>query len=634
MDYDFSGYATKNDLQCADGRVIRHDAFKENDGTVVPLVWQHVHDNPTNVLGHALLENRDDGVYAYGKFNGTPSGIHAKEMVENGDICSMSIYANRLKQNGNDVVHGTIREVSLVLAGANPGALIDNISFAHGDGEYTEVDDEAVIFSGIEGFDNFEHSDEEDDMPNDEKTVKDVIDSMTEEQKKVLYFLVAQAAKDDIDDLDDEIEHSDTDEDKETAEDFDGNLDPDDVEAIYDEFSDEQKAAVDYIVEQVLADQGDLEHSDNEGGTFMKHNIFDGSVEENQDTLSHDELNAILADATRTSSLKETFLEHGVQSLDVLFPEAKMARPTPDMLMRDQGWVSEFWAALHKSPFSRVKSAYADITKDEARAKGYIKGTKKLEEQFALLSREVSPQTIYKKQKLDRDDVIDITDIDVVAWLKAEMRLMLNEELCRAVLVSDGRDPNAPDKIKHDRVVPIYQDADTYTIHYNVEYPASADDDTKSMTLVDSAIRARKDYQGSGNPVLYATNEVITQMLLARDKIGRRMYKDESELASALRVRKVVEVPIMEGVTRTVSEGEDAGTYDLLAIIVNPADYTIGADKGGAVSLFDDFDIDYNQMKYLIETRCSGALTKPHSAIALEQKQTSGTETPDETPEG
>ena len=343
MDYDFSGYATKNDLQCADGRVIRHDAFKENDGTVVPLVWQHVHDNPTNVLGHALLENRDDGVYAYGKFNGTPSGIHAKEMVENGDICSMSIYANRLKQNGNDVVHGTIREVSLVLAGANPGALIDNISFAHGDGEYTEVDDEAVIFSGIEGFDNFEHSDEEDDMPNNERTVKDVIDSMTEEQKKVLYFLVAQAAKDDLDDdMDDEIEHSDTDEDDEDAEEFDGNLDPDDVEAIYDEFSDEQKAAVDYIVEQVLTDQGDLEHSDNEGGTFMKHNIFDGSVEENQDTLSHDELNAILADATRTSSLKETFLEHGVQSLDVLFPEAKMARPTPDMLMRDQGWVTEF----------------------------------------------------------------------------------------------------------------------------------------------------------------------------------------------------------------------------------------------------------------------------------------------------
>ena len=632
MDYDFSGYATKNDLQCADGRVIRHDAFKENDGKVVPLVWQHVHDDPTNVLGHALLENRDDGVYAYGKFNSTPSGVHAKEMVENGDICSMSIYANRLKQNGNDVIHGMIREVSLVLAGANPGALIDNISFAHADGEYTEVDDEAVIFSGIEGFDNFEHSEEEDDMPNGEKTVKDVIDSMTDEQKKVLYFLLAHAADDDI-----EIEHSDDDDSIDDDEMPTIEIDDDDVADIYENFTDDQKAAVDYIIGQAIdAQNNDIEHSDSEGDTFMKHNIFDGSVDEAEDTLSHDELNAILADATRSSSLKDTFLEHGVESLDILFPEAKMVRPTPDMIMRDQGWVSEFWAAIHKSPFSRVKSAYADITKDEARAKGYIKGTKKLEEQFALLSREISPQTIYKKQKLDRDDVIDITDIDVVAWLKQEMRMMLNEELCRAVLVSDGRDPNAPDKIKIDRIVPIYQDADTYTIHYNVEYAAGADDDTKSMTLVDSAIRARKDYQGSGNPVLYATNEVITQMLLARDKIGRRMYKDEAELASALRVRKVVEVPVMEGVTRTVSEGDDAGTYDLLAIIVNPADYTIGADKGGAVSLFDDFDIDYNQMKYLIETRCSGALTKPHSAIALEQKQGSGTTTPstDSTDEG
>lgn len=617
MDYDFSGYATKNDLRCADGRVIRHDAFKENDGKVVPLVWQHVHDDPTNVLGHALLENRDDGVYAYGKFNKTASGQHAKEMVENGDISSMSIYANRLKQNGSDVIHGMIREVSLVLAGANPGALIDNISFAHADGTYTDSEEEAVIFSGIDGFDSIEHADDEkeEDMPDNsgEKTVKEVFDTLTDEQKEVVYFLIGQAANDADDIDDDDMQHSDD----ETVQD------------VFDSLTDRQKDVVYFLIGQAVGgEEGDeVQHSDfDEGDTFMKHNVFDGSVEENEDYLSHDELNAILADATRSSSLKDTFLEHGVENLEVLFPEAKAIRPTPDMVTREMAWVSEFWAGLHKSPFSRVKSVYTDgLTLDEARAKGYVKGNKKVEEQFALLHREVSPQTVYKKQKLDRDDVIDITDIDIVAWLKQEMRMMLNEELCRAVLVGDGRDPNSTDKIREEHIQPIYTDADVYTIHYNVEYAAGADDNDKSATLVDSAILARKDYKGSGNPVLYATNEIITQMLLARDKIGRRMYKDEAELASALRVRKVVEVPIMEGITRTVTEGEAAGTYDLLAIIVNPADYTIGADKGGAVSLFDDFDIDYNQMKYLIETRCSGALTKPYSAIALEQKQGSGT---------
>lgn len=605
MDYDFSGYATKNDLKCADGRVIRTGAFKECDGKIVPLVWQHVHDNPTNVLGHALLQNRDDGVYAYGKFNETPTGLHAKEMVANGDISSMSIYANRLQQNGSDVIHGTIREVSLVLAGANPGAVIDNISFAHSDGTFTESEEEAIIYSGfdsIEGVNQMSHM--------------DVFDTLTEEQKQAVFALY------------DEMQHSDDD-----GGDSSGDSGEKTVGDIIATMTEEQKKVLYFLVGKA-AENESVEHSDDEGDTSMKHNVFDNSVDDNADVLSHDELNAILADATRSSSLKDTFLEHGVENLDILFPEARMVRPTPDMIMRDQGWVAEFWGALHKSPFSRVKSAYGDITKDQARAKGYIKGTKKVEEQFALLGRDVSPQTIYKKQKLDRDDIIDITDIDVVAWLKQEMRLMLNEELCRAVLVSDGRDPNAPDKIKVDRIVPIYQDADVYTIHYNVEYTANADDDTKSMILVDSAVKARKDYKGSGNPVLYATNGIITQMILARDKIGRRMYKDESELASALRVRKIVEVPVMEGVTRTVTEGEDAGTYDLLAIIVNPADYTIGADKGGAVSLFDDFDIDYNQMKYLIETRCSGALTKPHSAIALEQKRSASAPAADDNEEG
>ena len=610
MDYDFSGYATKNDLRCADGRVIRHDAFKDNDGKVVPLVWQHVHDDPTNVLGHALLENRDDGVYAYGKFNNTPSGQHAKEMVQNGDISSMSIYANRLKQQGSDVIHGMIREVSLVLAGANPGAFIDNISFAHADGSYTDAEDEAVIFSGIDGLDLAHADEEEDDVANEDggKTVQEVFDTLTDEQKEVVYFLIGKAVEGDVGD-DDDMQHADGDA---------------TVQDVFNTLTDEQKDVVYFLIGKAVEDAGveEVQHGYDEGETFMKHNVFDGSFDEAEDTLSHDELNAILADAGRTDSLKETFLEHGIENLEVLFPEARAVRPTPDMVTREMSWVNEFWSSLHKSPFSRVKSIYTDgLTRDEARAKGYIKGNKKVEEQFSLLHREITPQTVYKKQKLDRDDVIDITDIDIVAWLKQEMRMMLNEELCRAALVGDSRDPNAPDKIREEHIQPIYTDADVYTIHYQVQYPTGADDDTKSMILVDSAIRARKDYKGSGNPVLYATNEIITQMLLARDKIGRRMYKDEAELASALRVRKVVEVPVMEGVSRTVTEGPDAGTYDLLAIIVNPADYTIGADKGGAVSLFDDFDIDYNQMKYLIETRCSGALTKPHSAIALEITQ-------------
>ena len=613
MEYDFSGYATKNDLKCADGRVIRHGAFKDNDGATVPLVWQHVHDNPTNVLGHALLENREDGVYAYGKFNDTPSGKHARKMVENGDISSMSIYANRLQQKGNDVIHGVIREVSLVLAGANPGALIDNISFAHSDGSYTEVEDEAVIFSGVTGFDSvMKHADndKEDDVAEDTRTIEDVFNTLNEEQKKVVYFLIGKAAEGNSDEADDteEVAHAD----EETT-----------IGEVFDSLTEIQKDVVYYMLGKVAEEGDQVEHSDDEEGeTFMKHNVFDGANEDTE-TLSHDELNNILKGVDRTSSLKETFLEHGIENLEILFPEARAIRPTPDMVTREMAWVAEFWAALHKSPFSRVKSMYTDgLTLDEARAKGYVKGTKKVEQQFALLGREISPQTIYKKQKLDRDDVIDITDIDIVAWLKQEMRMMLNEEICRAVLVGDGRDPHSPDKIKWEHVQPVYQDAEVYTIHYEVEYEQGADDDTKSMTLVDSAIKARKDYKGSGNPVLYATNEVITQMLLARDKIGRRMYKDEAELASALRVRKVVEVPVLEGVSRT---DEDSGdSFDLLALIFNPADYTIGADKGGAVSLFDDFDIDYNQMKYLIETRISGALTKPKSAIALEIAQGEG----------
>lgn len=634
MDYDFCGYATKNDLVCADGRVIRHNAFKDNDGQRVPLVWQHVHDDPKNVLGHALLENRDDGVYAYATFNDTDEGKHARKMVQHGDVVSMSIYANHLKQNGHDVIHGVIREVSLVLAGANPGALIDNISFAHADGSYTDVDDEAIIYSGDENILFMSHADEETDekedsmpdekkaKPADDKTVEDVFNELTEEQKKVVYFLIGKAI---------EENDSDTDEDEEEDEPEDVRHADDDmtVQEVFDSLTKDQKDVVYFLIGKAVeqatgADDDDneadddVEHGDFYGGYDMKHNVFDGNEYEADDVLTHDEFSAIMEDAKNSSSLKDVFLSHGVTHLDVLFPEAKMVRPTPDMMTRQMGWVDKLWNSVHRSPFARVKSVAANLTLDAARAKGYVKGNQKVDEQFELLSREVLPQTIYKKQTLDRDDVVDITDLDVIAWLKQEMRLMLNEELCRAILIGDGRGSTSPEKIKEANIIPIAKDAATYTIHYTVTHGEDATVDEKSSDLVDAAVRARKDYQGTGNPVMFATNDIITNMLLAKDKLGRRLYKDMTELAAALRVSEVIEVPVMEGATRTVTVDSTTTTYNIEAIIVNPADYTIGADKGGAVSLFDDFDINYNQMKYLIETRCSGALTRPHSAISIE----------------
>lgn len=630
MDYDFSGYATKNDLLCADGRVIRHDAFKDNDGQTVPLVWQHVHDNPTNVLGHALLENRDDGVYAYAKFNDTETGKHAKKMVQNGDVVSMSIFANRLQQNGSEVLHGIIREVSLVLAGANPGALIDNITLAHSDGSYTDIDDEAIIYSGLEDInypDNVEHADK-DDEPADEdtdddkeepvskqdKTVEDVFNTLNDEQKDVVYFLIGQAVEESG------LSHADTSED----DDADDENDSDEgktVKDVFDTLNEDQKNVVYFLIGQALeeADKGDsAKHDDIDGDDFMKHNVFDESYENDTDVLTHDEFSAIMADAERSSSLKDVFLAHGITNLDVLFPEAKLVTPTPEMISRDMGWVDALWNGIKRTPFARIKSTAANITGEEARARGYVKGNLKAEEVVTLLARETTPQTIYKKQKLDRDDVVDITDIDVIAWLKQEMRLMLNEEICRAILVGDGRAVNHPDKIKQDKIRPIYQDDNVYTIHYPVTYGESDTDDQKASKLADAAVRSRKDYKGSGTPWLFASNETISDLLLAKDTIGRRLYKDEDELKSALRVSKIVECPILESIQRTTGTGGSAKTWDLKALIFNPIDYTIGADKGGAVSLFDDFDIDYNQMKYLIETRCSGALTKPYSAIALE----------------
>lgn len=583
MGYDFSGYATKNDLTCGDGRIIRKDAFKDCDGKTVPLVWHHIHNDPMNVLGHADLENRDDGVYAYCSFNDTPQGQNAKTLVQHGDVTSMSIYANKLQQQGKNVLHGMIREVSLVLAGANPGALIDPLSIQHGDGDITELDDEAIIYSGeIFHSEDMAHADdsdeEEKDVSKSDKTVQDVIDSMTEEQKNVMYYMVGQALQgegaDSDDDSDDDAEHSDMEDD-------------------------------------------------------MHRNVFD-QTDEGTETLSHDAMNEILAEAprSRNGSLKDTFLEHGIENLEILFPEARAIDNTPTFIKRETGWVSTWWGALKKTPFSRIKSRTANITEYEARARGYIKGNQKIEEFFSLASRTTTPTTVYKLQKLDRDDIVDIVDMDVVAWMKSEMRMMLEEELAVATLIGDGRPANDVSKINEQNIRPIYHDDDLYCIHKVVTIPQSATYVQIADALIDAALLSRKDYKGTGQPWFVTTNDVLTRMLLAKDEIGHRLYKTESELATALRVSRILEVPVLEGAQRTAQvPGETEGstvneTRTLLGLIVNPGDYVVGADKGGAVTMFDDFDLNFNKYQYLIETRCSGALQDPFTAIALETTST------------
>lgn len=571
-DFNFGGWATRNDLLCGDGRTIRKNAFKDNDGQTVPLIWNHDHTNPDAVLGHALLENREEGVYAHCRFNDTESGQHAKALVENGDVRSLSIYANKLKQIGGDVVHGCIRELSLVLAGANPGAYIDYV-VAHGDDEddsaYINYDENAIALyhSEPQESDKNEKSDKEKNTMaenKNEKTVEEVFNSLTEEQKEVVYALIGQAIED--------------------------------------------------------AQSGNEE---SQGGNNMKHNIFDNETA-NENVLSHAEIETIFKDAKRLGSLKEAVLAHstdteyavesqnyGVNGADFLFPDAQTLNGAPQFIQREMGWVQKVMKAVHHTPFSRIKSIFANITEDEARAKGYIKGKQKKEEVFALLKRTTTPTTIYKKQKLDRDDVIDITDFDVVAWLKAEMRMMLDEEIARAVLIGDGRNPSLDDKINEQNIRPIWTDEDLYTIKKTVE---AAGDESLSKAFIKAAIRARKDYKGSGEPTLYTTEDVLTECLLLEDSTGRVIYDSASKLASTLRVKEIVTVPVFEGATR-----DDKGTTkELMGLIVNLADYNVGADKGGAVNMFDDFDIDYNQQKYLIETRCSGALIKPYSAIALE----------------
>ena len=581
--FDFCGWATKNDLKCSDGRVIRKDAFKHNDGQKVPLVWNHQHNSQDEVLGHAILENREEGVYAYCSFNDSDSGKTAKILVQHGDIDALSIYANQLQQQGPNVMHGNIREVSLVLAGANPGAFIESV-LKHGE----ESDEECIIYTGENIM--LEHSGCGDSS--DEKKKKKELEHSKEEPKE------------------EEDEKVDNKEDKTIGE-------------VFETLTEEQKTAVYAMLGRALehSDEEPETNNNDEEDNTMKHNLFDDETKKDENVLSHDAMETIIADGKRYGSLKESFLAHaqeyGIENIDYLFPEAKSLNTPPDFIKREMGWVQKVMSGTHHTPFSRIKSMFADITEDEARAKGYIKGKLKKEEVFSLLKRTTTPTTIYKKQKLDRDDVIDITDFDVVAWLKSEMRMMLDEEIARAILVGDGRLASSDDKINESNIRPIWKDEDLYNIKSTIEVDAAATADQKAKAFIRACIKSRKNYKGSGDPTLYTTEDVVTDCLLLEDTTGRVIYDTMEKLRTALRVKEIVTVPVMEGLTRTTTEGD---TLNLMGIIVNLADYNVGADKGGAINMFDDFDIDYNQQKYLIETRCSGALIKPFSAISLEMK--------------
>lgn len=585
--FDFSGWATKNDLKCSDGRTIRRDAFKGNDGQKVPLVWQHAHGAPDNILGHAMLENREEGVYAYGLFNDTPNGILAKKMVAAGDITFLSIYANQLVEESKNVMHGVIRELSLVVAGANPGAVIDNLVIAHADGSETDLDGEAIISTGIE-LSLPEVTPEPEAKPepkpepeiihadaqataedNPDETVGDVFDTLTDKQKQVVYAMIAE------------------------------------------------------VVDATATDGGTVSQSDEEGdGKVMKTNVFEKPVNAREEaSLTHAQFSEIMEDAKKYGSMKTSFLEHvvtyGIENIDYLFPDAKLIANTPAMLSRRMEWVTAVINGTNHSPFSTIKSMMADITADEARARGYVKGTLKKDEVIKLLMRTTTAKTIYKKQKLDKDDITDITDLDVVAWMKAEMRIMLDEELARAILVSDGRGASDPDKIDEDHIRPIWKDDDMYAHHVRIE--ADVDTDGK----IDAIIRAREIYNGSGTPTFFTASGFVSDMLLLKDSLGRRIYMTRAEVLAVLGVSNIVEVPIMANLTRE-SDDETPVTLKLLGIVVNLRDYTVGSNKGGEVSTFDDFDIDYNQMKYLIETRVSGALTLPKSALVIEQVVAAG----------
>lgn len=565
--YDFSGWATRNDMLCADGRTIRKNAFKGNDGEKVPLVWDHNHSGPENVLGHAILENRDEGVYAYCTFNDTDKGRLSKSLVQHGDVRSLSIWANNLMEVGKDVIHGCIKELSLVLAGANPGAFIDEV-LAHGDGEDPGMilgyDENIMLYHSDDAKkDEADKQKDETDELNDE-TIEQIFNSLSDKQKEVVYNIIGQA-----------VEDAKTEDKKETSE-------------------------------------NKKDNKLNKEDESMKHNLFDQDSKKNdKNTLSHSAVAEIIGDGKRYGSLKESFLAHaadyGVDQVDMLFPEYQSVNgETPQFIKRQpDGWVDTVINGVHHTPFSRIKMVFADLREDEARAKGYMKGKLKKEEVFGLLKRTVDPTTVYKKQKMDRDDVVDITGLDVIAWLKTEMRMMLDEEIARAILFGDGRSTLSEDKISETNIIPIVSDAELYTIK-KVVTPES--NEKLGHALITAAVKAQDDYEGSGNTTLYAASSTITDMLLLEDADGHRMYKDMNELALAMNVNNIVRVP-----ASIVPNG-------IYGVIVDLNDYNVGADKGGAVNMFDDFDIDYNQMKYLIETRCSGALTKPFSAIVLKSE--------------
>lgn len=719
--YDFSGWATWNDALCADGRVIKHNAFKDNDGAIVPLVYMHGHKTPEDIIGNVLLENRDQGVYCYGSFNNNPQALAAREAVMHGDIDHLSIYANHLKhQNNNEVIHGDIKEVSLVISGANPGAVIDYIDLEHGE----EGESAAIIFTdyvisnapgeiqltishsddekkeekteekkeeSTEEPKTEEKTEEKKEEPKPEekkeeskteekseekkeesteeskveekteekkeepkteekpvehadmdegKTIKDIYDAMSDEKKKAIEacvaIIVAQELGAEVDE--DDVEHSDIKGSDKT------------IKEIFDTMTDDERKAAGYIMvetaNKIIEEQkknSNVEHSDIEGGNEMARNLFETNGEEQQENvLTHDDMVAILADIKTAGSLRNSVLQHGITNLEVMFPDDKYANDgTPIMVQRDQEWVSDVLNGVSKSPFARIKCVYADITGADARAKGFLGSSElhkdangkpfrdskgnlvdrngnrvyKEEEVLPLIKRSVSPTTVYKKQRLDRNDIVDITDFDIVVWLKAEMKVMLNEEVARAILIGDGRSVSSPDKVDEACIKPIWTDDDFYTIKAAVTVEQTDTDDTVASKLIDMAVLAKKDYKGSGATVLYANEDYVTRMLLLKDTMGHRLYGTEAELASAMRVTKIISVPVFQGATRVDSDDK---TRSLVGIIVNLKDYRVGTDKKGAVTMFDDFDIDYNQEKYLIETRMSGMMVMPKGAIALE----------------
>ena len=720
--YDFAGWATRNDIRCSDGRTIRHGAFSADDGKRVPLVWMHNHKDVNQVLGHADLEERDDGVYAYCSFNNTDAGQNAKECVEHGDVVALSIFANELRQKGGDVIHGAIKEVSVVLAGANRGALIDAV-LSHGEISEEEAQISFVGYGDIlvhkdkdddededdeeemedEELDE-ENEDDEDEDENDdsevkhaddsgEETIQDVFNSMSDKQKRVVEFLVGKAVAGDSGD--DEISHADDEEDDEDSEDGET------IQDVYNSLNEKQKKVVQFLVGKALESKGSgneaMAHADDqngedseddseddetvadvintlnkkqkdavafligkaveensEGGSEMKHNAFDGSTVQN--TLSHDDFMEIVKVGKQMGSLREAFrqaeeegflahadgdapvagVDYGIGNIDYLFPDAKTINTTPDFIKREQDWVAKVLGATHHTPFSRVKSIFADITEDAARAKGYIKGKLKKEEVFGLLKRTTDPQTVYKKQKLDKDDIDDITDFNVVAWLKAEMQMMLKEEIARAILIGDGRLASDDDKIQESHIRPVYNDADLYTVKVPVEVAANATEDDIAKALIRAMVKARKQYKGSGNPSFFTTDDYVTDALLLENGINERLYKSEAEVATAMRVKEIVPVEVMEGQTIAITENNVTTSYPLIGVEVNLADYNVGTNGGAKTDFFDDFDIDYNQYKYLYETRMSGALIKPFSAISfyLKRAQAAGGNNNNEEPQG